>query len=190
MGGRRGKPVKLGDGIEGLFRKDALRDGLNTARVVEAWEEVVGEQISRRTRGVSLTRGTLLVTVDSHAWATELESVRETLKSKVNSVLGETSVREIRFTVSRKSGDLRREEHRVEEFKRGYGEPRIEPVALTASEKAAIEESVSGIRNSSLRQAAIRATERDLEWKKGQRSEEKGDTAPGEAVDTKTGLLP
>ncbi len=166
---RSGKRVRLGEGLDDLVtrRSRANPEGLLQAKVSSAWREVAGEEIDRHTRGLGISRGELRVHVDSHAWAAQLAYMAEELKERLDSVLGEGSVRSIRFTVSRVVGDERVRAEREREAERRYGGERVEPVPLTAEERAAVEREVAGVKSDALREAAVRARVRDLEWKKG-----------------------
>lgn len=190
MSRRQGRVVRLGDAMGGFARRADRGDGLATARVTDVWEEVVGEQVSRHTAGITLRDGQLLVRVDSHAWAAELETMHETLKERVNSVLGETLVRGIRFTVSRMVADERRREEQVISARKGYGGESVTPVPLSAEEREEVARSVASIKSEELREAAIRATVRDLEWKKARQRAKSRDAASHDSTDTTTGLLP
>ncbi len=59
---------------------------------------------------------------------------------------------------------LEARELETEEF---YKEDDVEPVPLTDRERAQVEASVGAIPDEELREAVLRATVKDLEWKKG-----------------------
>ncbi len=92
----------------------------------------------------------------------------EELKERINTAVGQDLVGSIRFTVSRDVRSNREESVNLQEIQRGYGGEKVTPEPLTPEERAAIERSVAVISNEGLRDAARRATIRDLEWKKGQ----------------------
>lgn len=167
MAERRGKSVRLGDALGDLVRTADRSGGLSRARASEVWDEVVGPEIARHTVSLAMRRGELLVHVDSHAWAAQLGLLAEDLSDRINSVLGETLVGSIRFTVSREVRDRRQQEREEDDARTGYGGERVEPSPLTEEEMDAVEASVAAIGSDSLRQAALEATKRDLEVKKG-----------------------
>lgn len=140
---------------------------LAEAVVAEHWTSVAGPHIAEHTDVRGLRSGELLVAVDSPSWATELSAMAEELRRRVNQEIGKDLVTAIRFTVSQ------RVEHRAEESRarkasgRRYGGLRVEPKPLSEAERAAVERSVESIRDPGLREAALSATLRDLEWKKG-----------------------
>jgi hypothetical protein len=167
MAERKGKMVRVGDAMRSLIRSSDRGGGLLKARATEVWEEVVGTEIARHTVGMGVRAGELNVHVDSHAWAAQLDLMSEDLRQRLNSALGESAVRSIRFTVSRAVADTRAGEGAEEDARRRYGGERVSPIPLSAEERREIEEEAAGISNESLREAAIRARIRDRELKKG-----------------------
>jgi len=131
------------------------------------WQELAGPMVTGHTTGAHLRDGTLVIYVDGPAWATELTAMSETYRKRINEELGKNLVRTIRFTVSRKVAEefrLKRTELEHEEF---YLEDVVDSVPLTKTERAQIEASTESIPDAGLREAAVRATVADLEWKKG-----------------------
>jgi len=89
---------------------------------------------------------------------------------RLNAHIGEEAVRSLRFTVSRKVKEsvlTAAAEGDVEEF---YAFEDDTPSALTEIELAQATSIASAIKEDGLRQAALKAMVRDLEQKKGRRS--------------------
>lgn len=163
----RREGARLGDALGSYVRRLDRSGLLGAARVVEAWPEAAGPEIVKHTAGVFLRKGELVVYVDSPVWATELAALSGPLREALNQRLGEELVRTIRFTVSRKVTEgqaLARSEKETDEF---YAEDVVEPVALSDAEVEQVRRSASAIRNETLRETVIRATVKDLEWKRG-----------------------
>ena len=167
MGERRGKVVRVGDAMKSLIRGPDRSGGLLKARAAEVWDEVVGPDIAGHTVGMGVRSGELNVHVDSHAWAAQLTLMSEQLKDRVNTALGENSVRSIRFTVSSAVSEARTQETTEVQARRRYGGEVVEPVPLSDDEIREIAEAAGGIESDSVREAAIRARIRDRELKKG-----------------------
>lgn len=166
---RSGKTTGLGNALEGLVgRLDRRAGGAGTqARLVRLWEEVAGPIVLGHTTGVHLRDGVLVVYVDSNARANDMSALSEIYRTKLNSGLGKDTVSKVTFTVSRKVMDQMRVTAAEEDLEEFYREDDVDPVALTETERAQVEASASGIPDAELRQAVIRATVTDLEWKKG-----------------------
>ena len=166
---RSGKQTHLGDALGKVLGKmDRKSAGAYAAvRVRAAWESVAGAMVSGHTTGAHLRDGELVVYVDGSTWANELAAMSETYRVRLNSELGQDLVRSVRFSVSRKVEAQRRVSAAEDESGRFYDEDVVDPIPLTQTERARVEESVSGIPDEGLREAVLRATVKDLEWKKG-----------------------
>jgi predicted nucleic acid-binding Zn ribbon protein len=68
-----------GEGMAGLGDLLSLR---------KRWNEVVGEEASRKTRPYRLEKGKLYVGVESHVWAQEMHFMTATTKARVKELLG------------------------------------------------------------------------------------------------------
>jgi hypothetical protein len=166
---RRGRSTELDSALESLVgRLDRRTAGAGTAaRVMALWDETAGPIVGSHTTGVHLRDGVLVVYVDSHARANDLAALSERYRTDMNAGLGKELISKVSFTVSRKVSDQRRiaaVEQETEEF---YKEDDVEPIALTATERAQVEASVLSVPGEELREAVLRATVKDLEWKKG-----------------------
>ena len=166
---RLGKTRDLGAALEAAVRRLDRKGhaAAVSARVLTAWQRIAGGVVAAHTTGAHLRDGGLVVYVDGNSWATHFTAMSEQYRAAVNEALGEDLVRSVRFVVSRKVAEdhkLRRLDAEAEEF---YRQDATQPVALTETELAQIEASVAGIPDAELREAVLRATVKDLEWKKG-----------------------
>ena len=166
---RKGHQVSLGPALGSMLgRLDRKNAGAYAnARAILAWDRCAGDTIARHTTGAHLRDGVLVIYVDSNAYATQYAAMAEQFRSRVNEELGEELVVGLRFTVSRKVAD----EHKImesetasEDFYRRDDSPSI---PLSELELAQVESSVAEIPDADLREAVLRATVADLEWKKG-----------------------
>jgi hypothetical protein len=149
-----------------------------TTSAVAAWRTAAGPEVDKHTTGVALRSGELLVYVDSAVWASELSIMAEQYRVRVNEEIGEELVRSVRFTVSRKVQEEKRREHaerRLAEPDRG---PETKPLPLDDQERAQVESMAAAIHDPDVRDAAVRAMVRHLEWKKGNRSQNGPHTPP------------
>lgn len=169
MTGRRGKQTNLRDGIDQLARALDRRSGggFSSARVAAVWTGVVGPQIAAHTRDPFMRGSELIVPVDSPVWATELSAMSEQLRTRINEALGKELVRNVRFTVSSGVSRGRKDEDERDAVAAAGEANNVPSIALSESEMERVEASVAGIANPALREAALRATVRHLEWSKG-----------------------
>ena len=164
---KRAGQTTLGDALGGYLRRIDRGGGLTQARVVEAWPEAVGAQIAQHTAGIHVREGELIVYVDSPVWATELTALSATLVENINASLGQDLVRSMRFSVSRKVQEQRSRAEQEAGDDHFYVEDKVESEPLSEGEIEQIRQSVSGIRDPELREAVVRVTVKDMEWKRG-----------------------
>jgi predicted nucleic acid-binding Zn ribbon protein len=83
-----------------LLRDLGLERGVVGWQAVEAWPEIVGPRIARRTRAAGFHEGVLRVEVEGSAWAFELEFLKRRFLKELQQRLG-SHVRELRFVTTR-----------------------------------------------------------------------------------------
>ena len=88
---------RLDEILNGVVKESPLAPGLLLQSALEGWTEIVGEQIARHSRALSLNDGVLMVQVDGSVWAQELSLLSPEIQERFNRRLGSTAVREIRF---------------------------------------------------------------------------------------------
>jgi len=83
---------KIMDGME-------LDPAARSAVVFAAWRRICGQLIKERTAAVDFAEGRLKVAVEDKTWQRHLEDMAPQMVAKLNSVLGNGSVRFIEFIV-------------------------------------------------------------------------------------------
>jgi len=84
--------------VEKLLGSLGLRQRIREDEIKAAWEDVVGEFLSKHAAPANLTQGVLMVHVLQPTVHFELERVwKRTLLTKLQARFGKTTVREIRF---------------------------------------------------------------------------------------------
>jgi len=138
-----------------IFTTHGLAGEFHEQEPLFLWEEAVGEQIARLTTPLRVREGTIFVEVQSHVHAQELSMLKERYIKKINELLGEERVRDIRFRISA-GGVLRGE---------GKEPVELEEVPLSAEEQEEIVHLVSDVEDARLREAlrAFFITERRIE---------------------------
>jgi hypothetical protein len=166
---RRGKQTQLETSLRAILGRLDRKSGggADSARVGAAWVAVVGTTVQGHTTGAYMRDGTLIVYVDSPVWATELSAMSERYREALNEEIGQELVRTIRFTVSKKVVEQHRIVSAVREHDDFYQEDNVPSVPLTPAELSRVVRSVAAIPDSELREAVLRATIKDLEWKRG-----------------------
>jgi predicted nucleic acid-binding Zn ribbon protein len=90
-------PKSLGDALQGLVKELGLGAKLQEYDAVLRWEEAVGPHIAKTATATQIQHGVLLVRVTNATWRYELTLRKAELIAKLNTVLGGTIVKDIRF---------------------------------------------------------------------------------------------
>lgn len=64
------------------------------------WEKIIGDDVAKHVRPDYFSFRTLFLAADSPVWANQLMFMREEIKEKINSFVGENLIKEIRFNAS------------------------------------------------------------------------------------------
>lgn len=86
-------------GIQSVLRRVlgslGWEEGMNSGRVLEEWDAIVGEEISAHCRPVSLDAGVLVVSASSSAWASQLRMLAPQLITRIHEHVGASVVSEL-----------------------------------------------------------------------------------------------
>ncbi|MBQ9678417.1 MAG: DUF721 domain-containing protein [Prevotella sp.] len=93
----RQKTESLKEVLLRTLREQGLETPLNQKRLVEAWPEVVGPAIARYTLNTYIYNQTLYVRLSNPALRSDLSMMRGELVKKLNAVVGEQVITDIRF---------------------------------------------------------------------------------------------
>ena len=93
----RGRTVSLGDALVVYLRETGLEQSVLETRVVEMWEDIMGETVARLTRSVEVKNGMLVVHISSAALKAQLFECRFELVEKINKTMGARVVRDVRI---------------------------------------------------------------------------------------------
>jgi hypothetical protein len=177
----------IGEAARGLLGRLDRGGNLERARAVAAWQEVAGPEVARHAVGHAMRDGELVVYADSPAWASELAAMSEQYRTAVNEALGKEVVGSIRFTVSQRVRRLQEEHDSDAGAIPGLVAYHVQPARLAKAEREDLARMAEVIHDDRLRQAALRAARRDLEWKKGLRRRKSPQAAPGGLQDPESG---
>lgn len=89
-------------GIENVLKKVlgnlGWNAGMNAGRVLEEWDEIVGERLASHCRPVSLDDGVLVVSASSSAWASQLRMLTPQLITTIEEHVGSHVISELKVT--------------------------------------------------------------------------------------------
>ena len=81
-----------------VLREQGLETPLQQKRLVEAWPEVAGPVVARYTLNTYIYNQTLFVRLSNPALRSDLSMMRGELVKKLNDVVGEQVITDIRFS--------------------------------------------------------------------------------------------
>lgn len=93
----RRTPKSIGDILKSVARKQGWEDKLSQHKIPQAWEEIIEPGISKITKIIKFSRGTLIIRVDSPTWRYELNLREQKLREDLNNSIGEKLVSRIIF---------------------------------------------------------------------------------------------
>ena len=95
---RKEKTSTIGSAIFAFLELMGMREKVYEQSVLEVWDEVVGEEISKMARPRSISAGILAVTVKDSTWRLELDLLAEEIRTKLNQRMGKTVVSKLKFS--------------------------------------------------------------------------------------------
>jgi predicted nucleic acid-binding Zn ribbon protein len=93
----RSNEQTLGEVIKELLKVYRLERGVNSARIINSWERVVGSMIANHTTSIALRGKTLYVKLDSAALKNELSYAKDKLIRNINEEIESNAVDTIVF---------------------------------------------------------------------------------------------
>lgn len=108
---RRSEPQPLGAAINNLLDAEGWGLAAATGSVFGRWAQIVGADLAAHTTPESLSDGELTVSADSTAWATQVRLLAAQLVRRLNTELGDGTVRRVKVrgpaTSTRRPGEWR-----------------------------------------------------------------------------------
>ena len=97
--GELGEPVSIGDAAALVGDELGLAEPRSFTRLVDGWNDVVGDAIAQHSRPRGVRNGVLDIAVDAPAWATELRYLEADLVDRASRLVGPGVVRAVRVSV-------------------------------------------------------------------------------------------
>lgn len=86
---------KISDIMEGFAKRTFLGRKMNERRIIEAWQNTVGDKLRRHAKPGGLVNGTLFVNVDNSVTIFDSITEREKIADRINGALGERMIKKI-----------------------------------------------------------------------------------------------
>jgi hypothetical protein len=100
---RRRAPEPIASTLGSIIDRLDSEGHFAIVRLVQAWPEIVGETIARRTEVVELKFHTAVVRVSGAMWIQELNLLKPEILARLAARVGEDAVRDLRFVQGRLS---------------------------------------------------------------------------------------
>ena len=89
----------IGNILKNFIARANIEEKIAISSIFNHWQEIVGKEISKRSKPEKLSKGVLFVSVTTSTWANELSLMSVNLLGKINSHIGKSVVKEIRFRI-------------------------------------------------------------------------------------------
>ena len=100
---RRRAPEPIASTLGSIIDRLDSEGHFAIVRLVQAWPEIVGEAIARRTEVVELKFHTAVVRVSGAMWIQELSLLKPEILARLAARVGDDAVRDLRFVQGRPS---------------------------------------------------------------------------------------
>jgi predicted nucleic acid-binding Zn ribbon protein len=87
----------LGEALSGFLTHQGLHERMKAADAIRIWPEVVGVEISSRTKPVKYEKGRLFIKVNDSEWRNELIFLERKIKDDLNAKIGLKLIKGIVF---------------------------------------------------------------------------------------------
>ncbi len=98
--GRRSKrpfpAVSLKSALDKALKTPAIRRHVRIAPLLESWESVVGKEVARHIKPVSLERGVLNLEADSSVWRQQILFLKPQLLDRIGAEFSRLKIRDLR----------------------------------------------------------------------------------------------
>lgn len=96
---RMKNPTSIGLILPKVLDALGIKKGVEAHKSFIFWDKVVGNQIAKHTKPISVKRGTLFVKVEGSVWANELSLLKGKIIRKLNTLIGYESIKDIVFKI-------------------------------------------------------------------------------------------
>jgi predicted nucleic acid-binding Zn ribbon protein len=96
----REQPMRVAEALAAYLKRSGIGDRMEENVVVDDWAERVGSRIAAAATPVHVSRGILVVAVESSAWLMELRLMEADIRRRLNEGREKGRVKGIRFVLA------------------------------------------------------------------------------------------
>ncbi len=141
-------PTGVSSILGSLLSKKKFKKRMEECRVVEIWDDVVGDAIAAQTQPIGISKGVLKVTVTDHAWLQQLQFLKHDISNKLNDALKVDLVENIYFQIGKVASKDEEGPNLAEAMRK---------MRLTKEEREHIEDVLKSIHDDKTKNAARKA---------------------------------
>ena len=87
--------ISIGDAINKFLKKSRLNTGIQSLKIEQIWETMMGKTIAKYTDKIQIVNKTLFIRTNVGPLKQELMYQKEIIKTRVNEALGEDVINEV-----------------------------------------------------------------------------------------------
>jgi len=155
-------PPSMREVLGGFFKRTGMNRRIQEQKILDCWEQAVGEGVAEKTQPVGVKNRVLRVKVVNSVWMQELQYMKELIMQKLQQQAGNNILRDLRFFIGEiepsggKDRDKQKDGARIDGQSPG----------LTEAERERIDRGLSGIGDAELRELLGRIYAKGLAaWK-------------------------
>lgn len=95
-------PKHIGEIIHSYLKNRNWMQRIEGYNILQSWEEVVPEKISRNTKPIKIQNNTLFIRVKNHVWANELKIRKGEIMNLINQKTGKDLIKNIIIRIDTK----------------------------------------------------------------------------------------
>jgi len=140
------KAEKVGSLLKQILGQPGIGEQITRHQAWLVWDQLVGEQIAARARPLKLRKGVLEVQVDHPVWMQQLQMLKPKILEKINAKIPNAGITDIYLRQTRTS-----QTYKPQKLRQTSEPPPWTQIELTEAEKESIEEGLSPVENSDLK---------------------------------------
>jgi hypothetical protein len=141
---RRGprNPPSMGEVLGEFLRRTGINRKIQEQKILNSWEEAVGEGIAERTQPIRVQNRVLQVKVANSVWMQELQFMKELILQKLHRQAGKDLLQDLRFFIGEiepsggKDKNKKKERALLDGLSSGLSEAERERIDRTLSDLA------------------------------------------------------
>lgn len=87
----------IGKALKSFIQSSGLEKVLDQQKLIDLWDDVVGEKVCKNAKATSIEHGVLRVETASPVWRQELHLQKKEIINKLNNKLNKKIIKDIRF---------------------------------------------------------------------------------------------